>query len=250
MSDHDLDHQQHLDDPLYPGSDLALSNVTLDSASGPRNLAASRPTEDPTHYHGQLLQYQFIAGLPQQLSFYVRARGPPDHATALTEALIGEAHGYRLGTDAPTIPAVTAAVDLPQAKPSQISALESQIAELTKAVAEVSRGWGRDRRQDHTQPQARRQYQQYPEHRPARVNSRITNQRGCFKCEASGHTQLACNKLDGTETMLDLTCSTCGQRGHGTTRCRLRNLSQEPSQGQQPLNGRAQDVGSRHPRGQ
>ena len=83
---------------------------------------------------------KFIAGLPQQLSFNVRARGPTDHATALNEAWSERLMVIVWGQKVPTIPAVTAAVDQLQAKPSQISALESQIAEVTKTVTQVSRG--------------------------------------------------------------------------------------------------------------
>ena len=82
-------------------------------------LTPSQPLEED---HAQLVEkgerlgnsskdilLKFIGGLPQQLGFYVRARDLTDHQRVLTEALIGEAHGYRLNTvtETPTVTSTT-----------------------------------------------------------------------------------------------------------------------------------------------
>ena len=76
-------------------------------------LAPSQPLKE---YHSLLVKkgtrlgksardilLRFIAGLPQQLEFFVRDCGSMDHTSALTEALVGEAHGYRLMKSEPPI---------------------------------------------------------------------------------------------------------------------------------------------------
>ena len=208
---------------------------------------------------------KFVAGLPQQLGFYVRARGPPDHQTALTEALIGEAHGYRFGSPSeahvstvttatpatpgsmPMIPGATQPKGVSgHADSSAISELQSQIKELTKMVEKLRTTASNTRSTGHStnrSPRAQQNQQQ-------QTHAAATSSTGyCFACSAPGHNQRACNLQEGTTARLDLTCSICGQQGHGSRRCKLygngsRNPQQPPQRSPNQLNSQSQAVGS------
>ena len=141
-------------------------------------LAPSQPLEE---YHSLLVEKgtrleksardilpKFIAGLPQQLGFFVRARGPTDHTSALTEALVGEAHGYRLMTSEP--PTVSSAMPLvPTSRTSEVpkqasdglAALQAQMAALAQKIDNIERPTRRDRaRRDRDSTRSRASPQQ------------------------------------------------------------------------------------------
>lgn len=217
-----------------------------------KGLRLGKPAKD-------LLQ-KFVAGLPQQLGFYVRARGPPDHQTALTEALIGEAHGYRLKvseeprvstltpstrTEVGAMPMVPGAAQVPSNQ-STVADLQTQVRQLTKQIRQLQTS--------HSQPTRRTDiHQQEPRQQHRQRQTPHRNSSACFNCSAPGHNQRACNLQEGTRPRPDFTCSVCGQQGHGSARCKLRDEStgqaswpiQQRRQQQPPLNDQSQAVGSR-----
>ena len=188
---------------------------------------------------------KFVSGLPQQLSFYVRARGPVDHQAALSEALIGEAHGYCLGAEVPVVAAMAPTMPLVPGSAAQtasshntvISDLQAQISELTKMVRKLHMSSQKPSQNEQRRGPvaAGQQQQQQPRQQQQRQQP---GPRDCQACGASGHNQRACNLQEGATPRLHFTCTICGQGGHGSVRCKLRQTTAGP------LNGQSQAVGS------
>ena len=133
---------------------------------------------------------KFIAGLPSQLAFFVRAGRVTSFRDALQSAKIGEAHGYRhvQGPPAATAETVNAASD----------SVQKQLDQITRSLDTLINK--RPSQSTGTNPQQR-------------------NSRSCFKCKGRNHIKVRCNWNGTGESSPEIQCQICSQWGHCAPAC-------------------------------
>ena len=187
---------------------------------------------------------KFKSGLPEQMSFFVRAGQPQALQSALTSAKMAEACGYRKHND--SINAITAKPKHKQFddKPSnhaqnpEIVDLKEQIRRLNDLVA-VKQSERATVPQQQTSEKSeiaglKDQIKSLTElvtnlhltpNRDRRSNPpgnfvRKGNWQGeCYKCKGQGHVQRDCNWNGNGTTPQKVKCQLCGQSGHAANNC-------------------------------
>lgn len=138
---------------------------------------------------------KFVNGLPSQLAFFIRAGRIDTFRDALHSAKIGEAHGYRVHTQVPSVPNPSDTPQLHVPVPTQVNA-------LTPATSEHQ---GRYRK-----PQPR---------------SRV-----CYSCSGAGHFKSRCNWNGVGSPEPTVNCQLCLQKGHAAPSCKkLKTQTPKPN---------------------
>ena len=171
-------------------------------------LAEGQPIED---FHSTVMEKgtmlgkpdyeviaKFISGLPDKLRMFVGASTPADLMTALTQAKLGEASGWREHDHTHVIAAAQTQRRDGQDN-SLLHDLKQQVEHLTQIVGQCMP----TSQPKQTQPQG---------HGGARSKS-------CHKCKGDGHIKAQCNWDGQEERAPSVQCQVCGQYGHIALRC-------------------------------
>ncbi|CAC5398376.1 unnamed protein product [Mytilus coruscus] len=151
---------------------------------------------------------KFISGLPDKMSFFVRAGQPVDIQSSLTAAKMAEACGYRQHND--VVNAIKHKqqhqhVESPE-KASEMSEMKEQIKLLTDLVSKMNTG-----QQPHTR-------NEMPPNNALPRQSRFDNAE-CRKCKGLGHFQRVCNGNSAGPSQPNAQCQLCHQFGHTAAFC-------------------------------
>ena len=167
---------------------------------------------------------QFISGLPDKLSFFIRAQNPESFESALGCAKQGHSFGYVGKQEQATAS-------------SEVQEMRATIRDLTAAVQSLQMAH-LNNATTHAPPMPQQPFssQQYsfrpqlPHPQPASSTSSHppppqpqSAPNSCQHCGCPGHIATVCNMLENTRPRPDFICHRCNQFGHGTVRCKLGN---------------------------
>lgn len=180
---------------------------------------------------GQILQKpdheilsKFISGLPDKMSFFVRAGQPTDLQHALTSAKMAEACGYRKESEAiNAIKSERKTSFAESSTQSDIQELKDQVKTLTAMVSDLKLGRPPQNENDHYPTNSlRRPYNNTRKSFP-RQQQNISRRTSieCYGCRGNGHIQRDCNWTgSGRQNPTDI-CQLCMQNGHIAQACKL-----------------------------
>ena len=128
------------------------SEVQLDLQRNAVSTSTNTPPVATPLVRAENFQLQFDMAFPSSWDFLCGPVDLPDHTSGLTEALVGEAHDYRLTTSEP--PTVSSAMpqvpasrtsEVPKETPEGLAALQAQMVALVQKIGNIECPTRRDR---------------------------------------------------------------------------------------------------------
>ena len=206
-----------LNSPALIAEEAAYNNL---------NLNSSQPIEE---FHSVVLEKgrklgkseqamisKFVAGLPHQLAFFVRAGRIQTFRDALHMAKTGEAHGYR--AENATASAATPSVNTPSVN------IQAELLKITQRLNDMDTA----QRQRTQQPRTVQADMDNTASRPGdqrrrppvsgvQYNKRFT----CYHCSGEGHAKSRCQWTGRGPKTPDIQCQLCFLNGHAAKFCKL-----------------------------
>lgn len=145
---------------------------------------------------------KFIAGLPSQLAFFVRAGRVTTFREALQSAKVGEAHGYR---QSPATPIVTTPSQITEKVNAASDSVQRQLDQITQTLNTLIT------KPLIPSPSGLTSQQRFPQPCPSR--------RLCYKCKGPNHVKARCNWNEQGVSSPNTQCQLCSQWGHGAPNC-------------------------------
>ena len=193
-----------LNNPSLIAESLAFDNIKLGQTQAIEDFHSTVLDKGRRlHKSDTDMTNKFIARLPPQLAFFVRAARVSSFRDALQSAKIGEAHGYRQSQGPPAVvpPVSTTTNTVNAASDSVQMQLDNITQTLNTILIKPSTAFRTD-----TQPSKYNQ-QPGPSHRT------------CFRCKGPYHVKSRCNWDGQGEASPNIQCQLCSQWGHDAPRC-------------------------------
>ena len=177
---------------------------------------------------GQILQKpdheilsKFVSGLPEKMSFFVRAGQPKDLQTAVTSAKMAEACGYRQENE--MVQAIKGATKTPPntaENRQDIRELRDQVDKLSLMMSQMNTRQNSSTTKplyNNRRPLQQGQTSQQQNRRPSIQNSSTIE---CYGCHGHGHIHRDCNWNGRGEMQSAKKCQLCDQQGHTAKSCK------------------------------